>query len=489
MPDQKLSQLAISSPATTPLTGNESVYLVQGGQQKATTTQAIANKAPGTDLTYDAATRTLTSSTGADAVLPEASAVAAGLESAADKAKLDAITVDRATLTVAPVRNNSGSSLAKGVPVYVTGSSGTAKTVAAADASVEATAANTLGLMLDTAANNSDGFVVTEGPLTGVNTSTLTEGQLVFLSETTGALTSTRPTQPAHGVVIGWCVKQAAGTAGILYVKVDNGLELDELHDVLIVNPSTGQVLRRAADGLWKNHTLAAADVGADPAGTASSAVAAHVAAADPHPDYLTPAEGNAVYAGINDARFHDAVTLGASVADVFALAMQVLTAGDPNADRILFWDDSAGKLTHLATDSALAIDGTTLRALSTLVIPLTGEATNLTVSTLLTIPWWPETRVLTSLPVWMVNTAPTGSTAQFDIRVGGVSIFTTLPTIDATEDTSATAAVAAVFTAAFVSGGQQIAQGARVTFHCTQIGATVAGAGAKVALPSRRAS
>jgi hypothetical protein len=243
-------------------------------------------------------------------------------------------------------------------------------------------------------------------------------------------------------------VKQAAGTAGILYVKIDNGLEIEELHDVLISGATTGQVLRLASDGLWKNHTLSPADVGG-----------------------------------------HDAVTLAASVADVLDLSGQELRADDPGADRLLFWDDSAGKLTHLATDSALVIDGTTLRALSTAVIPLTAEAANLTQATLLTIPYWPEARVMTALPVWMLNTAATGSAAQFDIRVGGVSIFATLPTIDATEASSATAATAAVFSSAFISGGQQIAQGASVTFHCTQVGATVAGAGLKVAIPGRRAS
>ncbi|MGL4575200.1 MAG: hypothetical protein ACRCV9_10470 [Burkholderiaceae bacterium] len=42
-----------------------------------------------------------------------------------------------------------------------------------------------------------------------------------------------------------------------------------------------------------------AADVGAEAIGTAASAVAGHVSAGDPHPQYLTPAEGNAAYAPI----------------------------------------------------------------------------------------------------------------------------------------------------------------------------------------------
>jgi hypothetical protein len=324
MANQKVSQLTA---ATTPLAGTETAYVVQSGSSRKTTVAAIAATAPGTDLTYTAATRTLASSTGADVVLPVATTTDAGLESAADKTKLDSITVDRATLTVSLVRNTTGSGIAKGTPVYVTGSSGVTKLVAPADASLEATAANTLGVTQENIAHNSTGYVVTEGELSGIDTSLLTEGALIFLSETTGAMTSTRPTQPAHGVVLGWCIKTGAGSSGIIYVKVDNGLELNELHDVLITSPATGQVLRRASDGLWKNAALVASDV-----------------------------------AGLSGTNTGD-VTLAASVADVLSLSGQELQADDPGADRLLFWDDSASKLTHLTLGTGLTITGTTIDA------------------------------------------------------------------------------------------------------------------------------
>jgi hypothetical protein len=56
-------------------------------------------------------------------------------------------------------------------------------------------------------------------------------------------------------------------------------------------------------------------------------------------------------------------VTLNASVADIFGLSTQELTADDPGADRIIFWDDSAGKLTHLTAGTGLTITGTTIDA------------------------------------------------------------------------------------------------------------------------------
>ena len=237
--------------ATLPLTGAERVPMDQAGQTVDAPVSALAA------LSDPAGT---------------AAAAIAAHEAAADphpgyltptEAAQAYVAIGAPAPTLVAVRNNSGASLAAGTPVYINDSSGTRPTVAAADASVEATAAQTLGLMAATAANNSDGVVITQGILPGINTAALTEGGIVWLSETTGQLTSIRPTQPAHGVFLGFCVKQGAGTSGILYVNVINGQELAELHDVLISNATTDQVLAKAADGLWKGKTLTAADVGA----------------------------------------------------------------------------------------------------------------------------------------------------------------------------------------------------------------------------------
>jgi pyridoxine 5'-phosphate synthase PdxJ len=112
MADQKLSQLT----AAAALTGAELVYVVQGGNQRRTTTGAISATAPGTDLTFTAATRTLASSTGADVVLPVATTADAGLESAADKTKLDGVatgaTVNSPDATLLARANHTGTQAA-----------------------------------------------------------------------------------------------------------------------------------------------------------------------------------------------------------------------------------------------------------------------------------------------------------------------------------------------------------------------------------------
>lgn len=251
-------------PNTTVSAGSYSYASITVDAQGRITSASSGTPPGGGTITSVTGTAPIVSSGGTTPVISinEASSIGAGSMSAADKEKLDSIFVNRAELTVVPVRNNSGATIAKGTPVIITGSTGVKVTIAPADASDETTAANTLGLTYSEIVSGFDGLVVSEGQLTGLNTAALTEGQLIYLSETTGQITSTRPTQPAHGVILGWCVKQGAGTSGILYVKVDNGLELDELHDVLIAGPTTGQVLRRASDGLWKNAMLTPADAG-----------------------------------------------------------------------------------------------------------------------------------------------------------------------------------------------------------------------------------
>ena len=447
---------------------------------------------------------------------------AAGSMSAADKTKIDSITVDSATVVRKYVRNTSGVSIPKGAAVYQTGSSGTALTVALADASVEATASQTLGLAQEAIAHNANGYVVAVGLLDGVNTSTLTEGQIVWLSETAGEGTTTRPTQPAHGVVLGYCVKQGSGSSGILYVKVDNGLELYELHDVLISGAATDQALVRASDGLWKNRTVYSSSTPAA-LGTAAVGVGSTLARAD-HVHAMPSAadvgaatsghvHGNITNAGAigstsglpvrtgtsgvleagsfgttsgtfaqgNDARFHDGVTLGASVADVLDLSGQVLAADDPGADRILFWDDSEGKLRHLSLGGGLSISGTVLTAPVEIGLACSDETTALATGTAKVTFRLPYAMTLTAVRA-SVTTAPTGSTLVVDVNEGGTSVLSTKLSIDATEKTSTTAATAAVIS------DSALADDAEITVDIDQIGATIAGAGLKLWLIGVRA-
>ena len=161
--------------------------------------------------------------------------------------------------TVKLVRKASAGTITKGQVVYITGSQGTHLTVELADADSEATAATTIGVAMGDITSTVEGYIIVQGLLEGLSnlpTASFSDGAALWLSSTAGGWTTTRPTQPAHGVFLGWVVAASSGSSGRAYVKVVNGQELEELHDVLITSPTNGQVLTYdSAMGLWKNQT------------------------------------------------------------------------------------------------------------------------------------------------------------------------------------------------------------------------------------------
>ena len=152
------------------------------------------------------------------------------------------------------VLNTTGSTLTSGQVVYITGASGQRPTVALAQANTEPTSTKVIGIVTETILNNSQGFVTTAGMVRGVNTSAFAEGAVLWLSAASaGAITSTRPAAPNHGVMVGYCVRSHA-TEGMIYTMVQNGYELDELHDVLITSLANNNMLRyNSSLGVWQN--------------------------------------------------------------------------------------------------------------------------------------------------------------------------------------------------------------------------------------------
>ena len=157
---------------------------------------------------------------------------------------------------VAIVKNATGSTIAKGKVVYINGAAGQRPTIALSDADTEATSSKTLGITAESISNGAEGFVTTFGVLRGVNTNGLTEGAAVWLSSTAGYYTTTVPAEPAHSVFLGYVVK-AHATAGEIFVNIQNGYELTELHGVVIDGtPADNEVLAYdTTSGLWINQT------------------------------------------------------------------------------------------------------------------------------------------------------------------------------------------------------------------------------------------
>jgi hypothetical protein len=152
------------------------------------------------------------------------------------------------------VTNKTGSTLAKGSIVYVSGANGIHTQVSLALATGDITSARTLGWLSENIANNATGLCMVEGYLDGVNTQGVTEGAQLYLSPTIpGAFTETKPVASDHLVYVGVCAKASAGN-GRVFVKVQNGYEFSELHDVSIVAVADKNLVQYdAATDLWKN--------------------------------------------------------------------------------------------------------------------------------------------------------------------------------------------------------------------------------------------
>jgi hypothetical protein len=157
---------------------------------------------------------------------------------------------------VVRARNNSGSAITKGSVVKVIGVAGGFIGINLALGDSDANSATAFGIVAEDIADASNGFVSIQGIVHGLNTNSFTEGDVLYLSPTVaGTFTNVKPVAPQHAVVVGYVAKKSA-TDGHILMHVQNGYELDELHNVYI-NPSTladNDVLQyESASSLWKN--------------------------------------------------------------------------------------------------------------------------------------------------------------------------------------------------------------------------------------------
>jgi hypothetical protein len=155
-----------------------------------------------------------------------------------------------------------GATLAKGTAVYVSGStggSGTNMIVMAASNASEALSSKTFGLLETGGVTNDLVKCVTFGLLAGLDTSTAQAGDPVWLG-VNGALLfglANKPVAPANMVYIG-VVTRVQSNNGEIFVNVQNGFEIEELHDVLIQSKANNEGLfYESSTGLWKNKSIA----------------------------------------------------------------------------------------------------------------------------------------------------------------------------------------------------------------------------------------
>lgn len=226
------------------------------------------------------------------------------------------VSVDQSTLTAsaatfaetvrAYVKNTTGSTIPKGSAVYVSGATGDNALISLATASTEAGSSKTLGLTESSIPTDGFGYVIESGLISGVNTSAATAGQAVWLGNTPGSFVfGSPPSEPSHSVYLGVVIRVQSNNGEIL-VKVQNGYELDELHDVSASSPSDGDIIQyKTSSSLWTKESIAGAGI----------SPSTHTHAYQPAGTYVTAVSGTAPISASTNTAGAVTVSLSASYA------------------------------------------------------------------------------------------------------------------------------------------------------------------------------
>jgi hypothetical protein len=161
---------------------------------------------------------------------------------------------------ITEVYNETGATLTKGTVVYINGGHGNLPTITKAIATGDATSAQTYGIVQADITDMNNGYVVVIGSLGDLDTQAYANGTQLYLSSTTaGAWTDVKQYAPAHLVYVGIVVRSHP-TQGVVEVRIQNGFEMDELHNVSAQSPLNNQGLfYNTSTSLWENKSIATA--------------------------------------------------------------------------------------------------------------------------------------------------------------------------------------------------------------------------------------
>ena len=149
------------------------------------------------------------------------------------------------------VKNVSGGSLAKGTPIHQTGTSGQHSEVIAARADTAA-AMPSVGVLAETLADEAEGYAVITGRLSNIDTSSYSEGDVLFVGAT-GGLTSTKPTGESNVTQnIGIVNKSHASSGSITIYGSGRGAATPNLNDgnIFIGNSSNQSITASLTTGI-----------------------------------------------------------------------------------------------------------------------------------------------------------------------------------------------------------------------------------------------
>jgi hypothetical protein len=259
---------------------------------------------------------------------------------------------------VSYVRNAESTTITTGTCVYLFGATGDHATVKRADNNNDSTSAKTIGVAGANITASNNGPVVTRGYVDGIDLSSgYTAGDVLWLGEN-GAFTTTKPTAPDHLVFIGVVVR--ATSNGIIYVATQNGYELDELHNVSLPSPNSGEFLKYNGS-LWVADGI---DLGTDTTGNYMSGISGTSPVSVSH----TPSEGSSATVSLANEYGDTQNPYGSKTANTF-LAAPNGSNGVPSFRAIAVADvPTLNQNTTGTASNITASSNTTLTSLTNLV-------------------------------------------------------------------------------------------------------------------------
>lgn len=278
------------------------------------------------------------------------------------------------------------------------------------------------------------------------------------------------------------------------FISNISGENIEDLGNVTITTPADNEVLAyNSGTSTWINQTASEAGLAAavhthatsdvisgtfDDARIAQSNVTQHQAALSITESqisdlgsYITSSSTNVLTNKTIDADATGNVITNIGSSEVKSELITGLTedtSPDGANDYVMTYDNSATALKKVKLNN--------LRQDEVFEFALSDETTDLTTGTAKLTWRVPFACTLNDVRA-SVTTAPTGANLNLDINEGGVSVLSTILSIDATEKTSTTAATPVVIS------DSALADDAEITFDIDQVGSTVAGAGLKVKL------
>ncbi|MFA6325042.1 MAG: hypothetical protein WCX46_02330, partial [Candidatus Paceibacterota bacterium] len=153
------------------------------------------------------------------------------------------------------VMNSTGSTIPDGSAVYINGADVSGiPTIALAQANTLITS-QVVGITTNNILDGDIGYVVSSGSIHDLNTSSFSAGDILYLSSTTpGNFTTTKPSVPSYGEIIGYVTKSDS-TAGIILVKLTDAKVGKYTTGSIGFGDSIGLISEDNTNLFWNNST------------------------------------------------------------------------------------------------------------------------------------------------------------------------------------------------------------------------------------------